>query len=129
MVNHSLCFAVSARARLHFTNPARRFANSERIEQPKEARRRRERGGERRGHPLGPELPPSMFNHGHVVVPLATRALLKIDGRCARPICIWTGNAVERRRPLNYDHFLPTYVGLDATGSFHLVNEIEWEMR
>ena len=88
-----------------------------------------EREEERRGHPLGPELPPSMLNHGHVVVPLATRALLKIARCCARPICIWTGNAVERRRPLNYDHFLPTYVGLDATSSFHLVNEIEWEMR
>ena len=31
--------ALSARARFHFTNPARRFTISERIEHPKEARR------------------------------------------------------------------------------------------
>ena len=90
--------ALSARARFHFTNAARRFTISERIEHPKEARRRGER---ERGPPLGPKLPPSMFNHGHVVVPSATRALLKIAGCCARgPICIWPGNAVERLGPL-----------------------------
>ena len=58
--------ALSARARFHFTNPARRFTISERIEHPKEARRRGER---ERGPPLGLKLPPSMFNRGHVVVP------------------------------------------------------------
>ena len=35
--------ALSARARFHFTNPARRFTISERIEQPNEARKKRER--------------------------------------------------------------------------------------
>ena len=61
--------ALSARAIFHFTNAARRFTISERIEHPKEARRRGEREEKRRGPPLGPKLPPSMFNHGHVVVP------------------------------------------------------------
>ena len=51
--------ALSARARFHFTNPARRFAISERIEHPKEARRRGERGeGEPEWPPAGPKTTP-----------------------------------------------------------------------
>ena len=121
----TLPYFPSARARFHFTNPARGFTISERIEQPKEARRRGERGGgeaTRWAH----NYPRRCLTTDTWLFPLRLVPYFKSEhGPSA------FGLEMQLRGVIRYDDFFdPFMIRLDATSSiclFHLANDIEWE--